>query len=111
MSKAAKTKRALERRKIKSSRKAIERAKYESYKASGNNKKSKRSKLNSKRAKKVRLQRHTDGPCNNVGCSRPECGGVQIDKPKFPKATKPWKTSAEKLAFRNQKLLAERQET
>jgi hypothetical protein len=107
VSKAAKTKRALERRKIKSSRKAIERAKYESYKASGNNKKSKRSKLNSKRAKKVRVNRHA-GPCNNVSCLK--CFNL-APKQKFPKATKPWKTSAEKLAFRNQKLLAERQET
>lgn len=50
--------------------KAARHALYKSYAESGNNQKSKRNKLRSKRKATVRNSRHALGPCNNVGCKK-----------------------------------------
>lgn len=108
MSKASKTRRAIERAKVKKNRKAAAQALYDSYKAAGNNTKSKRKSLSDKRKRQVRNVRHASGACNNVGCSacQPDLNASWNEA--FPKATKSWKTSAEKIAQYSQKLLSER---
>lgn len=59
------------RRAKKVARKAAQRALYEQWKKEGRNTKSKRVKLRAQRLRKktVRLARHREGPCGNVGCS------------------------------------------
>jgi len=60
------------RRSKKIARKAAQRALYEQWKKEGRNTKSKRVKLRAQRLRKktVRLQRHREGPCGNIGCKR-----------------------------------------
>ena len=70
MSKKSKSEAKLRRRAKKRARKAAEQALYEQRKREGINKKSKRSKLNAKRRRRVRLTRHSLGPCGNVGCEK-----------------------------------------
>lgn len=73
MGKAARTRRAEQRKKQKRARKEQERAKYKSYQEAGTNKKSKRNVLNAKRKHGVKLAKHSVGNCGNVGCSRVGC--------------------------------------
>lgn len=108
MSKASKTRRSVERAKQKRSRKIAQQALYESYKAQGINTKSKRKSLSDKRKRQVRNVRHATGPCNNVGCLKCQPHLNASWNETFPKATKSWKTSAEKIAQYSQKLLSER---
>lgn len=68
MGKAAKTRAAEQRKKMKRSRKEQQRALYESYKKAGTNKKSKRSLASAKRT--VKVNKHAIANCGNVGCSR-----------------------------------------
>ena len=67
MSKASKTRQRLERRKEKRARKEAKKALYESYKAQGKNKKSKRF-VAKKTLVNMRKHTHPKGPCGNVGC-------------------------------------------
>jgi hypothetical protein len=70
MSKKAKSEAKLRRRAQKRARKAGERAKYEAWKAAGQNTKSRRVKLRAKRLRRVALRSHShaEGPCGNIGC-------------------------------------------
>jgi hypothetical protein len=70
MGKAAKTRKADYRKKEKHKRKEQQRALYESYKAAGTNKKSKRN-ITKKRV--VKSSKHSTGNCGNVGCERSSC--------------------------------------
>jgi hypothetical protein len=70
MSKKSKSESKQRRRAQKSARKSAQKALYESRMRSGQNTKSKRSKLRMKRERLVRVVRHADGPCTNVGCPR-----------------------------------------
>lgn len=70
MSKKAKSEAKKRRRSLKRARKAAQRALYESRMRSGQNLKSKRVRLRAERERKVRLVRHREGPCGNVGCSK-----------------------------------------
>lgn len=74
MSKKSKSQSKEKRKKAKATRKAAERAKYEGYKAKGQNTKSKRVVLAGKRSKRVKMQDHPKGDCGNVGCLR--CSGL-----------------------------------
>jgi hypothetical protein len=58
------------RRAKKVARKAAQRALYEQWKKEGRNTKSKRVKLRAKqlRKKTIRLAKHLEGPCGNIGC-------------------------------------------
>lgn len=69
MSKSAKNKKALERKKMKSAKKAMNAAKYAAWRDAGTN--SKRGKIRAKRAKKqtIRMKRHLVA-CGNAGCSK-----------------------------------------
>lgn len=58
------------RRAQKKARKMAEKAKYAAWKEQGQNTKSKRVKLRAKRAQKMRMSKHSQGPCGNVGCSK-----------------------------------------
>jgi len=60
------------RRAKKVARKAAKRLLYEQWKREGRNTKSKRVKLRAKalRKKAIRLARHREGPCGNIGCKR-----------------------------------------
>ncbi|MCU0657842.1 MAG: hypothetical protein MUF64_22040 [Polyangiaceae bacterium] len=66
----AKIKSKNRRRAQKAARKSAQKALYESRMRSGQNTKSKRAKLRMKREHQVRVVRHADGPCTNVGCAR-----------------------------------------
>jgi len=70
MGKKARTRRSEQRKKDKRSRKSTQRALYESYKASGQNKKSKRVSLGSARARVVGVRSHPNGACGNHGCEK-----------------------------------------
>jgi hypothetical protein len=60
------------RRDKKKARKLAQKALYEQWKKDGCNTKSKRVKLRAARLRKksIRLQRHADGPCGNIGCRK-----------------------------------------
>lgn len=68
MSKASKSRSKEKRKKAKAARKAAQRAKYEGFKKSGTNQKSKRFLLNTKRENRINVVDHPLGPCGNVGC-------------------------------------------
>jgi hypothetical protein len=70
MSKKAKSEAKLRRRAQKRARKASEQAKYEAWKAAGQNTKSRRVKLRAKRLRRnvLRAHNHAEGPCGNIGC-------------------------------------------
>jgi hypothetical protein len=68
MSKKAKSEAKKRRRALKRARKATQRALYESRMRAGQNLKSKRVQLRAKRKRTVRLSRHREGPCGNIGC-------------------------------------------
>lgn len=68
MSKKTKSQAKEKRRSLKRSRKAAQRAQYESWAREGQNKKSKRNRLANGRARTVRLRSHVDGECGNLGC-------------------------------------------
>jgi hypothetical protein len=70
MSKRAKSEAKKRRRAKKRARKAAQKAQYEAWKLAGQNSKSKRVKLRSRRARSVRNERHGAGPCGNIGCER-----------------------------------------
>ena len=70
MSKKAKSEAKQRRRAKKRAYKAAQRARYEAWKLSGQNAKSKRASLSKKRRKEVRSVRHPLGPCGNVGCAK-----------------------------------------
>lgn len=72
MSKKKKSEAKQRRRSQKRARKAAQEAKYEAWKKAGINQKSKRAKLRAKllRKKTVRLARHLNGPCGNIGCRK-----------------------------------------
>lgn len=70
MGKAAKTRRAEQRSKEKRTRKARQQALYESYKAAGSNKKSKRNTLSARRNGGILTTKHSVVNCGNVGCCR-----------------------------------------
>ena len=74
MSKKAKSEAKKRRRAQKRARKAAQRALYESRMRAGQNLKSKRVRLRVKRLTKVRLARHREGRCGNVGC--PKCNPI-----------------------------------
>jgi len=67
MSKKSKRTAQDKRRRDKRARKDARQAQWQAYAAEGKNKKSKRAKANSQRAK-IRMGRHLDGPCPNDGC-------------------------------------------
>jgi hypothetical protein len=79
MGKAAKTKRAIERRKQKRAKKDAMRSLYEKWSREGKNNKSKRSRLNSKRenSRSPFKGMHIFGYCGNTGCKKchPELRG------------------------------------
>ena len=81
MSKKAKSEAKKRRRAQKRARKAAQRALYESRMRAGQNLKSKRVRLRAKRQIKVRLARHRDGPCGNVGC--PTCNPIFYARKRF----------------------------
>jgi hypothetical protein len=60
------------RRDKKIARKKAQKALYELWMKEGRNTKSKRVKLRAARLRKktIRLTRHPDGPCGNIGCKR-----------------------------------------
>lgn len=70
--KGALAKRRKRRLSQKRARKAAQKALYEQRKKEGRNTKSKRVKLRAKqlRKKTLRIARHLEGPCGNVGCKR-----------------------------------------
>ncbi len=68
MSKKAKSEAKKRRRAKKRAAKAAQKALYEARKRAGQNTKSRRVRLKSKRERTVRLLRHGDGPCGNIGC-------------------------------------------
>ncbi len=70
--KGALAKRRKRRLSQKRARKAAAKLKYEQWKKEGRNSKSKRVKLKAKqlRKKTVRLARHLEGPCGNLGCKK-----------------------------------------
>jgi hypothetical protein len=70
--KGALNKRRKRRLSEKRARKAAAKAKYEQWIREGRNTKSKRVKLRAQRLRKktVRLGRHREGPCGNIGCKR-----------------------------------------
>jgi hypothetical protein len=70
MSKKAKSEAKKRRREKKRAAKAAQKARYELWKREGQNTKSKRVRLNAKRRKGVRLKRHREGPCGNIGCKK-----------------------------------------
>lgn len=72
MSKKKKSEAKERRRAKKRARKAAEQAKYEAWKAAGQNSKSKRAKLRAQRLRKktVTNVKHAKGPCGNIGCKR-----------------------------------------
>jgi hypothetical protein len=74
MSKKAKSEAKQRRRQKKRAAKAAQRARYELWMREGKNAKSKRARLNAKRRKGVRTQRHLTGPCGNIGCK--ECNPI-----------------------------------
>ncbi len=76
MSKSGKTRRKLKRLAAKRAKKAAMRARYEAFKATGQN--SKRAVLKRQRKKTVRNQRHLVA-CGNVGCKKcfPELNNVR----------------------------------
>ena len=81
------------RAKEKQSRKAAQRALYESYKDQGITKNSKRFKRNSKKQKSILSTKiHPVGSCGNVGCRR--CHGVNfnqfLDKNNVPVGMPRW---------------------
>jgi hypothetical protein len=78
--KKAKAKRAIERKRVKKSRKEAERQKYAGYKIAGTNTKSKRVKLANKRGNTVATKRHAQGRCYNHGC--PTCE-PELNNPAF----------------------------
>lgn len=67
--KSKKTASELKRRK-KASEKAAQKSKYESYRDSGKNSKSKRFVLNNKSKAKMRARTHPHGHCGNIGCKK-----------------------------------------
>lgn len=70
MSKKCKSEAKKRRLAKKRGRKAAEKAKYDAWKASGQNTKSKRVKLRAKRTRRVRSVSHRTGPCGNIGCKQ-----------------------------------------
>jgi len=70
MSKKSRQKRALKRKGEKRARKAAKKAQYEMWARSGQNKKSKRFVLRSKRAVKINVKKHQVAMCGNVGCKK-----------------------------------------
>ena len=69
MSKKSKSAAKEKRRQAKRARKAAKAAEYAAYAASGRNTKSKRARLNAKRAQTVKLRSHPHGRCGNPGCT------------------------------------------
>ena len=57
------------------------RARYEAWRESGQNSKSKRSRLASSRAVKHRNVSHPEGPCGNVGCKRCNPAAYNMTRP------------------------------
>lgn len=77
-----KTKKAAQMRRagLKRSRKEAMQKQYQTWAAAGQNKKSKRNRLNTKRKGGLTTKRHGDGVCNNQhGCSR--CGFPELNDP------------------------------
>ena len=77
VSKKAKSEAKKRRRAQKSARKSAQQALYESRKQAGQNTKSKRAKLRSKRQATGRNERHRLGPCQSVGC--PRCNPIEAN--------------------------------
>jgi hypothetical protein len=70
MSKKAKSEAKKRRRAKKRAAKHAQNALYEARKKAGQNTKSKRVRLAAKRERRIRLERHRQGPCGNIGCKR-----------------------------------------
>lgn len=69
MSKATKSKSALRRRTMKKNRKLAQKARFESYRDSGDN--SKRRRVQKRRRRRgIRMTKHRLGRCGNTGCQR-----------------------------------------
>ena len=75
MSKKCKAASKLKNLQAKRSRKAANRALYESRRDAGNNSKSRRSKRRGKR-KLVNTMSHKDGACGNIACKRCDPAGI-----------------------------------
>lgn len=68
MSKKSKSQAKDKRAAMKRSRKALQKAQYETWARDGQNKKSKRVRLASGRVKSIKLHNHPNGACGNLGC-------------------------------------------
>lgn len=104
MGKASRARKADFRKKQKRQRKEAQNALYESYKKSGTNQKSKRNKLNTKRARNLKTASHSAGRCGNHGCSK--CGNDVI-KPIFKRQTRNM-TSLQKMQIKQSKIAERR---
>lgn len=82
MSKKSKAASKDKRKKAKSNRKSAQKAQYELWAKEGNNKKSKRNRLASKRVGGIRVRRHPDPYCGNLGCERchPEYARIRMNE-------------------------------
>ena len=79
MSKRAKTQKSKARKQKLQAARAAMRAVYESYRDSGQNKKSKRFSLRGKRSALVKNESHTDGLCGNIACYK--CNPAEHNMP------------------------------
>ncbi len=77
MSKRTKSENKVRRRAKKRARKAANQAKYDAWKANGNNTKSKRVALRSERSRTARNVKHRLGPCGNIGCKT--CNPIPVN--------------------------------
>lgn len=114
MSKSAKAAAKLRRSSFKRARKDARQKQYESWTAAGQNKKSKRNRLNSKRANGLTTRKHADSYCGSIGCQKcwPAYNTATYAQPgscfygrKFEAKPKPWTTSKQKLTFMVRKAL------
>lgn len=110
MSKKAKAAAKIKRLSFKRARKSAQTAQYQTWAAQGNNQRSKRSKLASKRVSSLTTQKHAMTRCDNIGCTRSACHRDLFALPdssaygtRFDAQPAPWKTSQQKLAFEAQK--------
>ena len=115
MSKKSKKQAQGRRLSMKRARKDSAQKQYQQWAAEGANKKSKRNRLNKKRAISLTTKKHGAASCGNHGCEK--CNsllnspayalpGTWLYRKRFMPHTKPYKTSKEKLTRRNRKLAA-----
>lgn len=102
MGKKARSEAKKKRASIKRARKATMQAQYKAWADSGQNLKSKRNRLRSRRKAAIRTVSHRDGSCGNLGCQKchSEIPATAYSGSSVVKE-KPWKTSREKLAYQS----------